>query len=260
MFVSAATEPGSPDTPNEDWIAVAPNVAVVLDGVTVFSDTETGCRHSTPWYVRHLGTRLLASASDAAMPLVNALARSIREVAALHEDVCDLSQVGTPSAAVAVVRFNERLVDYLVLADVTVLFDRKSELTAISDKRVARTVDDLAGRQGVSAQVMERREQYRNQSGGYWVAASDPAVAKHSVTGGITRSEVQRVVMMSDGVTRLVSPFQQDDWRSLLELATNDGAGSVIDRVRKFESADLAGNRWPRFKVSDDASIVVMTP
>src|SRR5579872_3773652 len=99
MFFSAATEPGVADSPNEDWVAVSPTVFVVLDGVTVFKDVETGCTHGTPWYVDQLGTRLLAAASDPAVSLQSALEVAIASVAELHRDTCDLSQIGAPSAA-----------------------------------------------------------------------------------------------------------------------------------------------------------------
>lgn len=258
MFSSVATEPGSADTPNEDWVAVSPAVAVVLDGVTVFSDTVTGCQHGTPWYVRQLGTRLLAAAADPAVPLAAALARPIREVAALHEDVCDLSHVGAPSAAVAVARFGEQLADYLVLADVTILFDHASGLSVVTDKRVASTVADLEGQRDIGPQIMERREQYRNQEGGYWVAAADPDVAEHAITGSAPLSELRHTVVMTDGATRLVTPFERDDWNSLLNLSISNGAKAAIERVRRTERDDPEGNRWPRFKISDDAAIAVI--
>jgi hypothetical protein len=44
MYFAAATAPGASDKPNEDWAAVSPGAAVVLDGVTVFDEAKTGCR------------------------------------------------------------------------------------------------------------------------------------------------------------------------------------------------------------------------
>src|ERR1700744_1296557 len=120
MFFSAATEPGRRDSPNEDWMAISPTMAIVLDGVTVFKDVETGCIHGTPWYVNHLGTRLLAEASDAETSLTHALRAAISGVANLHADVCELDKIGAPSAAVGAVRITEQFIEYLVLADVTI--------------------------------------------------------------------------------------------------------------------------------------------
>jgi hypothetical protein len=258
MFISAATEPGSLETPNEDWLGLSPTAAVVLDGVTVFSGTTTGCRHSTPWYVNELGMRLVAGASKRDRSLTEVLVYAIQEVASLHQDVCDLEQVGAPSAAVAMVRAGDRTLDYLVLADVTIILDSISELRVITDDRVADTVQDLAKSESTGDEVMKRREQFRNKSGGYWVAAADPDVAQHAITGSIPISGLRHAVLMSDGVTRLVDPFQELDWYGLLTAAVKFGSASVIERVRRTEAGDPLRHHWPRFKVSDDATIAIV--
>ena len=49
MQVAAASEPGSPDKPNEDGIVVTADMAAILDGATV--RTDTGCIHGVPWFV-----------------------------------------------------------------------------------------------------------------------------------------------------------------------------------------------------------------
>jgi hypothetical protein len=258
MFISAATEPGSPETPNEDWLGLSPTAAVVLDGVTVFPGATTGCRHGTPWYVNELGTRLVAGASNCDEPLTEVLADAIQDVASLHQDVCDLEEVGAPSAAVAMVRDGKQTLDYLVLSDVTILLDSISELRVITDDRVADTVRDLAESGNTGDEVMRRRAQYRNKSGGYWVAAADPSVARHAITGNIPIAGLRHAVLLTDGVTRLVDPFQELDWYGLLTAAVKFGSASVIERVRRTEAGDPLRHHWPRFKVSDDATIAIV--
>ncbi len=257
MLFSAATSPGS-SQPNEDWAAVSPTIGVILDGVTVFDQSQTGCHHGTPWYVSKLGTHLFATASDPAVTLADALARAIKDVAALHADTCDLEKIGAPSAAVGAVRLGEDSVDYLVLADVTILLETVEGLSVISDDRVVDTVSDLEGQENIGAQVMERRARYRNQSGGYWVAAADPSIAEHTITGHIRHAGLRNAVLMTDGAARLVTPFAQTDWRGLLALAVGSSVASAIERVRSLEASDPDGKRWPRFKRSDDATIAVI--
>ena len=259
MYFSAATEPGALDKANEDWAAASPYAAVVLDGVTVFEEASSECIHGTPWYVNQLGPRLLAAASTRDISLQAALKDAISAVADLHADTCDLNQVGAPSAAVAIVRIGENSVEYLVLADVTILLDSADGLCVLSDDRVADTVNDLAGKESVGAEVMRRRERYRNREGGYWVAAADPSVADHAKTGQIPLKGFGHAALISDGVTRLVSPFEQTNWHGLLAAVLNSGPASVIKHVRSIEAADAQRERWPRFKVSDDATIAVIS-
>jgi hypothetical protein len=231
---------------------------VILDGVTVFDQGRTGCHHGTPWYVSMLGTHLFATASDPAITLADSLAGAIKDVAALHADTCDLEEIGAPSAAVGAVRLSEGSVDYLVLADVTILLETAEGLSVINDDRVAGTVSDLEGRANIGTEVMERRARYRNQSGGYWVAAADPSVAEHAISGHIKQAGFRHAALMTDGAARLVTPFAQIDWRGLLTLAVGSGTASVIGRVRALEASDPYGQRWPRFKSSDDATIAVI--
>lgn len=259
MFLSVATEPGSERVPNEDWVAVSPRVVVVLDGVTILDQGVTsGCRHGTPWYVNQLGIRLLTTAADEAVPLVAILAKAIRDVAALHDDTCDLARMDAPSAAVAVVRIGDRVVDFLVLADVTILLDMNTGLRVITDDRVASTVHDLQGQVDVGGKVMQRRAQFRNREWGYWVAAADPDAASHAITGRASIAELRHIAVMTDGVTRLVAPFRCDDWPDILAHAVGAGARSLLRRVRSVEAGDPQGTRWPRFKVSDDATVAVI--
>jgi hypothetical protein len=258
IYFSAATDPGSNDKLNEDWVAVSPRAAVVLDGVTVFDETTTGCKHGTPWYVNQLGAQLLAIASTQSLPLRSVLARAISTVADLHSDTCDLSQVSAPSAAVAVMRIGQESVEYLVLADVTIVLDSKKGLEVVTDQRVTETVKDLEGQGDVGTEVMKRREHYRNRDGGYWVAAADPIAAMHARIGQLPLMDFKCAALMSDGAARLVTPFEETSWAGILAASLEAGPRSVIQNVRSIEARDTQGARWSRFKFSDDATIAVI--
>lgn len=250
IYFSAATDPGSVDRPNEDWVAASPYAAVVLDGVTVFDEAATACRHGTPWYVNQLGMRLLAGASAQDPPLDFVLADAISAVADLHTDICDLGQISAPSAAVAAVRIGKRSVEYLVLADVTMVLRSQNGLEVVTDQRVEDTVRDLESIDDVGDEVMKRRERYRNRDGGYWVAAADPAAAAHAKTGQIKLKEFKSVALMSDGATRLVTPFEQATWADILNDSVKIGPASIINNIRTIEASDTHGSRWSRFKLA----------
>lgn len=258
MFFSMATESGTPDFPNEDWAAISSTTAIVLDGVTVFQEVSTGCIHGTSWYVKQLGMQFLAAALDHDISPSYALKTAIKSVASAHADTCDLSQIGAPSAAVGAIRTTGQSIEYLVLADVTILLQSIQGLAVVSDERVSSKVDDLAGKDNAAAEVMRRRERYRNKERGYWVAAADPNVAEHAKVGQISLDGFQCAAMMSDGISRLVVPFQQTDWPGLLRLVQEIGPVALIRQIRTLESDDAERTRWPRFKGSDDATIVLM--
>ena len=258
MFYSAATESGSIESPNEDWVAMSPTVVIVLDGVTVHKEFQGSCSHGTPWYVRHLGTKLLVEASDHEISLRDALRTAISATASLHADVCQLDQIGAPSAAVAVLRMNEHDIEYLVLADITILIKSNKRLAVISDERVSSTVEDLAGKADNFAEVMNRRSRYRNKEHGHWVAAAAPDAADYALIGRVSNDGFDSAAIMSDGASRLVIPFQQTNWHGLLAQTQQAGPAAVIKAVREVEVGDVERKRWPRFKVSDDATVAFL--
>jgi len=250
---------------NEDWYSVSPQLFVVLDGAT--ARTNTGCAHGVSWYAAHLGTALSESAPNPSTPLTDALAAGIARVAGLHP-ACDLSHEGTPSAAVAMVRPTGGWADYLVLGDVSVVFDRGGDIVVISDDRVSQTA--VAERRAADAYPIGSPEKndamvrmkhaelaMRNRDGGYWIAAAEPAAARHARVGRVALSEVGRFAVLTDGATRVVSQFAKLSWCELLDLAETESPAAVLRAVRALESSDPLGLRWPRNKRSDDATMAI---
>jgi len=250
---------------NEDWYFASPYLFVVLDGAT--ARTNTGCAHGVSWYAAQLGAALSEGAHDPSTPLTDVLASGIARVAGLHP-ACDLSHEGTPSAAVAMVRPVGGWADYLVLGDVSVIFDRGGEVVVISDDRVSQTA--VAERRAADAyptgspeknDAMVRMKHaelaMRNREGGYWIAAAEPAAARHARVGRVALAEVRRFAVLTDGATRIVSQFGELSWYEVLDLAETEGPQAVLRKVRAVESSDPRGLRWPRNKPSDDATMAI---
>jgi Protein phosphatase 2C len=269
MRAALATQAGSQDAANEDWAGVlAPGLAAVLDGLSAPDGTGTGCRHGTPWFVSQLGPRLLALASDPSRSLADALAEAIRQVAGLHPG-CDLTHPGTPSATLVLLRALDQRTDYLALADAVLLLDTLEGLQVISDERV----NQLAGKEREAANQiptgsplkLRRRAQLtralrraRNRPGGYWVAAADPQAASQAVTGSLPSKTLHRAVLLSDGASRLVDPFELATWEELMALLDESGPEELLRQVRAAEAVDPEGRQWPRTKRSDDATAVYL--
>ncbi|MFE0105830.1 protein phosphatase 2C domain-containing protein [Streptomyces sp. NPDC059009] len=279
--VSFATAAGSAfggaDAPaagraNEDWAGALPHAVAVLDGAGVPPGVDTGCTHGAAWYAAELGRRLLTRiGADHGVPLPDALADAIAELAADHGLTCDIGHPGTPSATVAVVRFREHLVDYLVLSDATVLLDDGHRVEAVCDRRNSEISPELSetSRRHVPGEPEHERalrhaitvvREHRNRPGGFWIADTDPAAAHHALTGSRPRSALRRVALLSDGVTRLVEMFGVARWPDLLDLAERAGPRALIEEVRTWENQDRRAARWPRIKIHDDATAALCLP
>lgn len=265
MHFTGASLPGSPDVPNEDWSATTSDLVVVLDGATV--RTETGCVHGAAWYARKLGASIIGHAAARSTPLADVLAASIRDVAALHPS-CNLEHPGTPSAGVAIVRFDGDHLRYLVLGDVTVVLDTVDGVTAISDQRISasaaaerREADryPIGTDEKRHAMVAMKHAELaaRNREDGYWIAAADPAAAAHALTGSVPMGEVGRLAVLTDGAARWVDLFHAGDWATVLRVLAKAGPDWFVEKlVRMAEHADPMGVRYARNKQSDDATVV----
>jgi hypothetical protein len=253
MRIETSTEPGNPDRPNEDFLAVALPAGnsggslVLLDGVTPPSD-GAGCVHSVPWYVAALGgTMIELSVSRPDLALADCLAIAIERTAELHVHTCDLSHRLTPQATAVAVRWNADTVDHLVLSDSVLLLEG-------ADGVVRPVLDDRLDRLRALGPITNAQ---RNADGGFFTAAADPGVTARAVTGSSPRADVRALAALTDGATRLVDGFGDDDWADTFALLRKQGPEELIRRVRAAESADPDGARFPRWKTHDDATAVL---
>jgi hypothetical protein len=269
MQVAFATQPAADGALNEDFIAATTQLVILLDGASVPEGLETGCRHGTAWYVARLGTRLLEElTAQPSQLLTDALATAIHGVASLHADTCELDHPGAPSAALALLREGDQTVDYLVLADTTIVLDATSDFLVVSDDRLTqvavtehsamhREATGTVSHQQRYADLVTELRRHRNQAEGYWVASSTPDAAYQALTGSIPRLEVRRAALLSDGATRLADRFGVMAWPRVFDLLDREGPSSLIMQTREAESSDPNGRRWPRSKRHDDASAVI---
>ncbi|MDK1476472.1 protein phosphatase 2C domain-containing protein [Streptomyces sp. 549] len=263
MRVEMVTEPGSPDVPNEDYVAAAlpasghGGALVALDGVTP-PPGEDGCVHGVPWYTARLGGALLElSTSRRDLTLAQCLADAVSRTSAAHAPTCDLSHPRTPQATVVVARWDASSVEYLVLSDSVLLVEPVAGgVRAVLDPRL----DDLlpAFRGLPRAERIAGIEALRNTAGGFHTAAADPAVAGQAVTGSLPRDQVRALLALTDGATRWTEVFAQGDWQALLATVHKEGPRALVARVRAAEAADPDGTAFPRGKVRDDASAVLV--
>ena len=267
MFALATD--AAPGRPNEDFVVATPDIAVVVDGAGI---PFGGCHHGVSWYARQLGIQTLAAlTTDLALPLAEGLAAGISAVANLHRDSCDLSDAGTPCAAVGILRVGTDHVDTLALSDVSIVVDLETgpEVTCdLSIEEISGTEPDAVsgllfgtpGHAAALAALVARQTSTRNRLDGWWVAAADPKAAEHAHTARYPRRAMRRAGAFTDGATRPVDQMHIYEWTPFLDLLEKVGPAGIIADVRAIEAADPDGIRYPRTKRHDDASVAQWLP
>ncbi|ROQ34343.1 hypothetical protein EDD98_3382 [Streptomyces sp. PanSC19] len=256
MRSEVASLPGSPERPNEDWVATVPSSSdgggalVLLDGVTP-PVGDDGCVHTVPWFTARLGgalTELSGSRRD--MSLSEILSLAIRRTADAHRDTCDLSHVRTPQATVVLARWDGVRVEHLVLSDSVLLLEAPDgTVRAVVDDRLDRVPDEVR-------RSLEATDRLRNRAGGFFTAAADPAVAARAVAGTTPRAEVRALAALTDGASRWVELFGEGDWADCFGVLREEGPAGLLRRVRALEADDARVGGPRRWKLHDDATAV----
>lgn len=264
MHIELATSAGHPGRPNEDFVGAVPGAVVLLDGAGI-PGTESICSHGVAWYTHRLGGALLGRLSrDDRQDLTAILAAAIDEIAADHGHTCDLSHPASPQATAVLVRVRRDRLEHLVLADSYLVLDPvDGDPEVITDERevITRRLCS-APLDGVPAgtpeydrirdSCIEAMWARRNQPGGYWIAKNDPHAAEEAVTGSRSLRDLGRLAVLSNGASRIVSPYGLTNWPGLLDLLDRYGPADIIRRVRRLE-ARTSGD--PDAPVPDDATV-----
>jgi hypothetical protein len=138
--------------------------------------------------------------------------------------------------------------EYLSLADSAILHARPGHAAAVF-------VDDRTSHlPGGRPYTYDLVRSLRNQPGGFWVASTAPDAAYQAVQGTCEIADDSSILLLTDGVTRLVELYGQT-WESLAAIASAQGPCSLITAIRKRENDQPP----PYGKQHDDATAICMT-
>jgi len=265
VHINMATSAGHPGKPNEDFVGAVPTAALLLDGAGI-PDTESICSHGVQWYTHRLGGVLLGRLSrDDGRDLAAILADAIDEIAADHRTTCDITDPSSPQATVVIVRAHGGRLDYLLLGDSFLVVDQAGGgPQVITDEREITTrrictaplravVSGAPEYERVFDACIEALRARRNQPGGYWIAKDDPHAADEAVGGSRPLPDPGSFALLSNGASRIVSPYGLTDWPGVLELLGASGPAEVIRRVRQAEDRTPPADAGA--KVPDDATV-----
>jgi hypothetical protein len=263
-----ATSAGKAGQPNEDFVGAVPGAAVLLDGAGI-PGTESICSHGVAWYTHRLGGALLGRLSrDDGRDLAAILATTIGEIAADHRTTCDITNPSSPQATVVIVRAHGGRLDYLLLADSFLVLgqvcggpqlitdEREVTIRRICSAPLDGIVWGTPEYDRIRDSCIEALQARRNQPGGYWIAKDDPHAAEEAVTGSRPLHDLDSVALLSNGASRIVSPYGLTDWPGVLELLGASGPAEIIRCVRQAEARN---SEDPNVSTLDDATVAHCT-
>jgi hypothetical protein len=176
----------------------------------------------------------------------------------------DAPLVSYPTAAATWVRARRGMIEGATLGDsIAIVRTPDGHVTVFGEADKPAYEQQRA--QTVMAMTPEKRLEWlqetralHNTARGYWVFGVQPEAASHIVYQSSPAPTGTRVLLMTDGFYRLVSPYQRYTDAQLIEAANAKGLGALMNELRSLESSPDDDAKIGRFKTSDDATALLL--
>lgn len=271
--------PGSAERPNEDASAFLDHAVLVMDGATPLGPSLLPGPSDAAWIAQFGARRLAAHLKDGDAPR-EALRQALMEaeksfVGLARAPIREKWQMPCASMMMAVDHGAEAssdgrgsTIEFLWFGDCAALVEQDGEVVLIGDalkkrkaeadraKRVAKE-KNISAASGVSRPEIEpllRAARNRINSGQNWLFSPDARAAAHVTRKMLTITEGATLLIASDGFLALISDYNIYDPKGLMAAAKTKGLAALGRELRAIEEKDASGERFFRFKKSDDST------
>jgi serine/threonine protein phosphatase PrpC len=267
--------PGDAAKPNEDAFGHKGEAALVMDGATMLGDGLMPGPSDAAWIAQFGARRLLAHLGDGngpRMALRAALADTQKSFEALRrmppEDVWQ-----TPCASMMLAAQVETGLECLWFGDCAALVKQGGAAVTVVgetfDKRAAEAerARSVAQEKGLApASGLSRPEfigilraaRNRINSGNAWLFSPEVAAASHVSRRVLKVQPGSTLLLATDGFLALASDYGAYGADGLMAAAMQKGLAALGTELRAIESGDVGGEKFPRFKKSDDATALLL--
>lgn len=287
---------GDPAKPNEDAFAGSAQAAVVLDGATMLGDGLMPGPSDAAWIAQFGARRLIAHLQDEEpkKALKLALGDTEKSFRALSRAQAQ-DQWQVPCASMMLVHVPLRpspvrdtaaapagrsedeetsapRLEFLYFGDCGALVEQPDGVKIVGETLGSRAAESaraariarekkLSPASGLSRpEFITHLRAVRNRfnSGSYWLFSPDRRAAAHALRRIVTVEAGAHLLLASDGFLALASDYGAYDAAGLLAAAKTRGLAALGAELRAIEEADAAGDRFARFKKSDDATALLL--
>jgi len=267
--------PGDPAKVNEDAFGHDAQAAVVIDGATPLGDSLMPGPSDAAWIAQFGARRLLAHLRDgigARKALRAALADTQKSFEALRrappEEIWQ-----TPCASMMMAVPDEGSVEFLWFGDCAALIKQgETAMTVVGetmDKRAAEAqrAQALAKEKNLSPAAGLSRQEFigalrasrnRINSGNSWLFSPEVKAASHVSHRVVKAAPGSTLLLVSDGFLALASDYGAYSVDGLMAAAMTKGLKALGEELRAIEAGDAGGDKFPRFKKSDDATALLL--
>jgi hypothetical protein len=267
--------PGDAAKPNDDAFGHGEDAAVVLDGATSLGEPLLPGGSDAAWIAHFGARRLMAHLAQGDAPqdaLRHALTDAEKSFAGLQRRA-PKERWEIPTASMMFATHTPDGFAAYWFGDCAALVARPGASAEIVGEAFARRaaesrrVAGLAKKKNLSpAAGIDRREyltalraaRSRVNSGRNWFFSPDPQAAEHVHSENRAAPPGTLILLASDGFLAAASDYGLYSAQGLLDAARDQGLAQIGAQIRRCEEDDALGQRFPRFKKSDDATALLL--
>ncbi len=275
QLLESLSLPGDPAKANEDAFGQDGAAAVVIDGATMLGDGLMPGPSDAQWIAQFGARRLMAHLKEgdgARKALRDALADTQKSFEALrrHEPE-EIWQ--TPCASMMLAVEAENGLEFLWFGDCAALVKQGAGVVTVVgetfDKRGAEAdrARMVAKEKNLSPASGIRRPEFidtlrasrnRINNGDNWLFSPDVRAATHVSRRVVKAAPGSTLLLSTDGFLALASDYGAYSADGLMAAALDKGLAAMGEELRAIEAGDAGGDKFPRFKKSDDATALLL--
>lgn len=274
MFKDILTKGGKSDKENEDCVYLCDDFGFVMDGATgLLKENITNCVSDAKWYVEEFKNFLIKNLKTK-KNLKEIMKDGITYVSNTYNNIEGATSVKSkPSSGIALFRKNENNIEYFILGDCQLIIkDKKdiitklqlNDLPKLDNINIGRMVkiakekniNVIDARPLINDYLVETRLT-QNTNNGYWILSDDINAVDHALHGTLNLKDIKQIIGLTDGFSQLYEVFKVFTYEELVNLINNKkiSLDNLYNTLFTLQENDSNCNRYPRFKIRDDASI-----
>jgi len=266
---------------NEDAFGYAGNCAWVLDGSTGLNGKRLVAAEDgsdAQWYAAAFSAYLQDALPKAEGTLPEVFSNGVRQVWAEFEGRAggSVKREDVPCCVGTAVRIRDGFLEYICVGDCCLLIRfRDGSVTELLDSTLVgldnntlRLAVEISRKEGIpisqcKAKILPELRRVRmtmNTPEGYISLADNAQSVLQAKTGRIPLSQIRDVCMVSDGFSEYYNMFGlADSLERFMDDVETLPPETLFDRLLSAQKADGECTRHPRFKLSDDSTILYFT-
>lgn len=270
------------------WAASDHNYFLLLDGASglhkdiICKDGIYKGNTDAQWFVQRFAD-LVKHYMDTVAPVKELVKKCISELKneyrSLLADTAYCEPSYEPSASMALIKRTGDIFELLVIGDITVVLKEKNGRISVIfddsvhklDQQALTTAGKLAAESHldfIDAMHQEpirkllnenRNKRNSNIETGYYILSLQEEVIDHALYQQIDEYSISKILVCSDGFAAYHDRYHlAEDASALMKTAEKQPLSRMVRKIRSVEKKDSKCNSFPRLKVSDDATAILL--